>query len=280
MIKYPDVFLEVRASYLVDSVQMRCLCAGYDGGAWRSKRLAEHLFQWLPYIALSQDMQSGFGSDNFVEMLRIAAAHIYKTKRTDTRGELGELLLHIACISEFGTVPVICKLVLKTSSNDTVKGFDGVHLLKTEAGFEIWLGESKFYRDPKDAIADAITSVRTHLLPTFLDTEKAMIFGHVAPELPYRDEVLALFKSTTSGDKLLEMAAFPILIAYDSETVASFDKLCNDYVRAIEREVESLRSFFADRVADLKLRFHLIFVPLNKKKDVVEKFDQLLVPFL
>ncbi|MEO6635374.1 MAG: DUF1837 domain-containing protein [Devosia sp.] len=242
--------------------------------------MAEHLFQWLPYIALSQDMQSGFGSDNFVEMLRLAAAHIYKTRRTDTRGELGELLLHIACISEFETVPIICKLVLKTSSNDTVKGFDGIHLLRTGAGFEIWLGESKFYTNPKDAITDAISSVRTHLLPTFLDTEKAMIFGHVAPDVPHRDEVLALFKSTTSGDKLLEMAAFPILIAYDSDAVGSFDKLCDEYTKSIAAEVEGLRSFFAERVTDLRLRFHLVFVPLNKKKDLVEKFDQLLVPFL
>jgi hypothetical protein len=28
------------------------------------------------------------------------------------------LLLHLACILHFGTIPVVCKLVLKSSSND------------------------------------------------------------------------------------------------------------------------------------------------------------------
>jgi hypothetical protein len=120
--------------------------------------LADHLFQWLPYAALSQENQLAFGSNNFVEMLRLAAAHIYKTKKTATRGEIGELMLHLACILHFKTIPVMCKLVLKTSSNDTVKGFDGVHLLPRDSSFELWLGESKFYTDPQDSIREAARS--------------------------------------------------------------------------------------------------------------------------
>jgi Cap4 SAVED domain len=144
------------------------------------------------YAALNQENQLAFGSHNFLELLRNASAHIYKTKKTTTRGELGELLLHLACILHLGTVPVVCKLVLKSSSNDTVKGFDGVHLSRIPSGFELWLGESKFYLDPKEAIRDAIDSVKTHIAPAFLETEKAMIIGHVGNDIPHRDEVLKL----------------------------------------------------------------------------------------
>lgn len=278
-VTYPDPFLEARCA-LPQPFPATGLCAGYEGGKWRNERLADHLFQWLPYAALNQEHQLGFGSHNFVEMLRLAAAHIYKTKKTVSRGELGELLLHLACILHFKTVPVICKLVLKSSANDTVKGFDGVHLLPLDKSFELWLGESKFYTNAEEGIRDAIKSVRDHILPTFLTTEKAMIFGHVGEHVPHRAEVAKLFKSQTSGDDLLKMAVFPILVTYESESVASCTAVNSEYIKRLKEEVANLRIYFGARVADLKLRFQLVFVPLGSKKDLVESFDKRLEAFL
>ena len=174
----------------------------------------------------------------------------------------------------------MCKLVMKSSSNDTVKGFDGIHLLMKDSGFELWLGESKFYSDPQEAIVDAVKSVRDHILPAFLSTEKAMVFGHVGKDIPHRDEVLKLFKSQTSGDKLLANSVFPILITYESVTVATFKELSDTYVQALKDEVSKLRGTFGKRAADLTLRFQLIFVPLGKKSELVEQFDKRLEAFL
>ncbi|HUQ36901.1 MAG TPA: hypothetical protein VM144_11050 [Aestuariivirga sp.] len=89
-IVYPDPFLELRVQH-IDMPFTKGLCAGYDGGAWRCERLADHLFNWLPFAALNQEHQLAFGSHNFVELLRLAAAHIYSTNKTATRGELGEV---------------------------------------------------------------------------------------------------------------------------------------------------------------------------------------------
>lgn len=279
-IQYPDSFLEVRYHALEPQPPTIGLCAGYESGEWRSARFADHLFNWLPYAALSQEHQLAFSASNFVEMLRLAAAHIYKTKKTLTRGEIGELMLHLACILHFKTIPVMCKLVLKSSSNDTVKGFDGVHLLPKGTSFELWMGESKFYIDPQDAIREAVKSVKEHILPSFLTTEKAMIFGHVAPDIPQRDAVLKLFKSQTSGDELLKRAVFPVLIAYESTSIANHYVVAGPYVESLKNEVEALRAYFSDKAAGIALRFELLFVPLGKKKDVVDHFDKLLEPFL
>jgi hypothetical protein len=279
-ILYPEPFLEARCVELSEPYPTTGLCAGYDGGEWRSDRLADHLFQWLPYAALNQEHQLGFGSHNFVEMLRLAAAHIYKTKKTSSRGEIGELLLHLACILHFETVPVMCKLVLKSSSNDTVKGFDSVHLLNLGDKFEIWLGESKFYADPEQGIRDAIQSVKEHVIPAFLSAEKAMIFGHVGQNIPHRDDVIKLFKSQTSGDELLRLAVFPILVTYDSKSVASFDSVSDDYINNLKVEVGNLRKYFGARVEGLTFRFQLIFVPFGRKSDVVASFDKRLEAFL
>jgi uncharacterized protein DUF1837 len=161
-----------------------------------------------------------------------------------------------------------------------VKGFDGVHLMLKSSGFELWLGESKFYIDPEEAIREAVKSIKDHILPSFLTTEKAMIFGHVAPDIPHRDEVLKLFKSQTSGDELLKRAVFPILIAYESAAVAAHNIVADPYVQSLVKEVETLRTYFGNKATGVTLRFELLFVPLGKKKDVVNCFDKLLEAFL
>lgn len=278
--KYPDPFLEIRVEDVALRPPHAALCAGYEGGSWRCAQLADHLFQWLPFAALNQEHQLAFGASNFVELLKLAAAHIYNTKKTVSRGEIGELLLHLICILHYDTVPVLCKLILKTSSNDTVKGFDGVHVVSKGAEFELWLGESKFYIDGREAIREAVKSIKEHILPSFLNTEKAMVFGHIGPGIPHREEIIKLFKAQTSADELLKKAAFPVLIAYESQSVAAFNALCSEYVEQLRSEVEGLKALFSAQAAGVVLRFRLIFVPLGRKMDVVERFDKKLEAFL
>ena len=280
-LKIPEPFLEIRATLLGDEYGTIALCAGYEGEAWRAKKLAGHILQWLPFAALSQESQNSFAMNNWEELISDAATHVYNTKKTKRRGEIGEVILHIACVTEFATTPVLCKLILKTSSNETVKGFDGIHVrLLPDDEYELWLGESKFYQDPKSAIKEAVESVRDHIAPNFLDTEKAMIAGHVAADVPKREELKKLFRKNTSSDELLKRAVFPVLIAYNSETSASFKEVSDDLSKALEVEIKNLRDEFAGRLDGLRLRFQLIFVPMNDKAELVKCFDKKLEAFL
>ncbi|MDH1214042.1 hypothetical protein N5C38_23760 [Pseudomonas chengduensis] len=79
-VKYPDPLLEVRACFL-DKPALVALCAGFDCGEWRSRALADHIFQWIPFVALDQESQLSMGAHNFLEILERAAAHIYRTKK-------------------------------------------------------------------------------------------------------------------------------------------------------------------------------------------------------
>lgn len=270
----------MRTSILGDEFGAMALCAGYQGGEWRANQFADHLFQWLPFAALSQESQNSFAMHNWVELVKLAAAHVYKSRKSESRGEIGELILHIACVTQFETVPVLCKLILKTSSNDTVKGFDGVHIRLLDSGdFELWLGESKFYKDPRRAIAEAVSSVRDHIAPSFLDTEKAMLTGHIAEGTPRRDELVRLFRSSTSSDELLRKSVFPILIAYNSKAVASFGEVSKELMEALETEVRELRAAFDGALDGLRLRFQLIFMPMDTKRKLVDSFDKKLEAF-
>jgi hypothetical protein len=82
-IVYPDSFLEIRFQELTPPPPATGLCAGFDNKVWQGARLAAHLFNWLPYAALNQENQLAFSSHNFLDLLRAAAAHIYKTKKTE-----------------------------------------------------------------------------------------------------------------------------------------------------------------------------------------------------
>lgn len=274
---YPDPFLELRTTVIRDdALDAKGLCAGYEGNRWRGEKLAKHLFQWIPYVALDQENQAEFSIDNFMEKINLAARHIYKTKKTASRGEIGELILHIACVQEFGALPVLLKLALKTSSNDTVKGFDGVHFVTIGDGdFEIWLGESKFYSKPHKAIDDAVNSIEEHLGSEFLDTEKAMIYGHIPDHIPNREVVRRLFRDTVSTDVLIRKAVFPVLIAYNSSEVPKYTELCDQYSTALESELKGLTDRFYSKFKQ-PLKIQLIFVPMANKTTVIEKFDQLL----
>jgi hypothetical protein len=76
------------------------------------------------------------------------------------------------------------------------------------------------------------------------------------------------------------MSVFPILIAYESSSVASFQAVSEQYVASLTAELSGLKASFAEKGKDIKLRFQLIFVPMGKKHDVVQSFDKLLEPFL
>jgi len=257
---------------------MATLCSGYENKLPRTEGLADNLFNWIPFIALNQESQLDFGPHNFIDLLSNAAQHIYTTKKSASRGELGEILLHLACIQFFGTIPVMCKLALKSGANDTVKGYDGVHLLPVDDDFEIWLGESKFYQgNGTTAVTDAVASIAEHFLTDFLNTEKAMVYGHIAKGIPHYEALRNLFKKQTSGDELIKKSVFPVLICYESKTVGSFEELSQEYVDALEVEIKRLEDHFAEKCAASNIsgiRFQLIFVPLDIKKTLVDRFDQ------
>ncbi|WP_333815360.1 HamA C-terminal domain-containing protein [Tabrizicola sp.] len=275
----PSRFLEARCKCCEKETKALVLCAGYEGEAWRSKKLASHLFAWLPQVALDQARKDTFDVSNWEERIELAAAHVYRTKKTANRGEIGEILLHIACVQDFGTLPVLCKLVLKTSHNDTVKGFDAVHVVYSDDDFELWLGESKFYKDSKRGIDDAIKSIREHLLPTFLDTEKAMLYGHVPDHIPNAEKIRALFHKNTSSDILLKRSVFPVLVSYESKTVAGHKALSDTYVQELQAESDALLQYLEKEAVGIPIRIQVIFVPIFLKNDLIEHFDKKLEAF-
>ena len=151
------------------------VCAGFEDGKWRFEQLAEHIIEWLPEFALNEREFSAMNGANARRALRAAAETIYTSEKYSNRGEVGEILLHAIIRQEFGSIPAISKIFFKDSPNDTVKGFDAVHVVEASDGLELWLGEVKLYQDISSAVHDVVAELKKHTRIKYLRSEFAAI---------------------------------------------------------------------------------------------------------
>ena len=173
----PSPFFDVVIHDLGRRPGLDGLSVGYERGEWRYEPLAEYLFSWLPNFALSPAEAAQIDQFNAWTFLRRAALNVYTSPKSERRGEFGELLLHAAIRQVHGTEPAVSKVFFKDSANDTVKGFDCVHVLPLPDGeLELWLGEVKFYGgSPQRAVTAVVAELEDHLATDYLRREFALI---------------------------------------------------------------------------------------------------------
>lgn len=269
----PPPFLTVRAQRLDLAPTLTALCAGYEGGQWRAKALAEHMMEWLPEFALNYEERQALRHNNSVRMLRAAARRVYATEKFANRGEFGELLLHIAARQVFNTLPAISKLYYKDSDNDTVKGFDAVHVLATAAGLELWLGEVKFYDEITRAIRDVVAELGKHTTPGYLRREAAAIINKIDSNWPHADRLTRLLDPNTSLDEIFDAMCIPVLLTYNSDVINAHQSVTDAFHAAYSVEVEAHRETFSKKILP-PLRIHLFLVPLKDKQQLLQYLDE------
>ena len=246
------------------------LCAGYERGQWRHSALADFLMESLPDFCLTYSEYSEIGHESAVRMIRKAAKTVYSTGKFKNRGEFGELLLHVILKMTMGTLPAVSKIYYKDSANDTVKGFDAVHVVPSETGLELWLGEAKFYEDIAAAIRDAADELEQHLAADYLRSEFVAILNKVDEHWPHAPQLMKLLDERTSLDQVFEACCIPVLLTYDGECTAQYDVFSEQYKAALIEEMRGIKARFDGRVSTVPHRVHLILVPLNTKKILVE----------
>lgn len=273
-ISIPTEFLEVRIHDAGCSPALLAVCAGYEAGEWRSIGLAKHMFSWLPDFVLPLSDLRDAGSGEWVTMLRRAAAAIYKSEKFKNRGEFGELLLHIVIRQVFGSMPAISKIRYKSAANDTVKGFDAVHVVGEPGSLELWLGEAKFYADFTRAARDVSEELVAHTRREFLREEFLLLRGKIDPALPHAQELERLFDENLSLDEVFRRAVIPVLLTYDSDCLAGHAVCDAAFLAAFEEEIRAHWEYFAGRLPMLNATVQLILLPLCTKERLIAALDK------
>ncbi len=248
---------------------------------WRYQNLAAHLTDWLPDFAIRHDdlPKKIETTTEYRKLTEIAAARVYDTNKTASRGEIGELMLHAICRQFSGTFPTVSKVYYKTSSNDVVKGFDLVHTRYNakRKELQLWLGEAKFYKDGSRAVRDAIKSITQHLDAGFLNSEKILLGGKISKDTPGYSKLEWLFEKDTPLDDIFDRLVIPILIAYDSEHTLSY-KDDKSYDALAIAETTKFQQQFKKKIPS-SISFYCFYVPMNSKANLIKAFDRRLGAF-
>lgn len=268
----PPPFLEIRVKHLDLSPALLGLCVGYESQKWRTNQLVDHVMEWLPEFALNYTERKAFGPDTAVRLIRAAARSIYNSQKFQNRGEFGELLLHIAIRQAFQTVPAISKIYYKDSDNNTVKGFDAVHVVVSDSTLELWIGECKFYSEVSRAITDVVSELQLHTQDTYLRREFAAIVNKIDSRWPHSTRLKQLLDANISLDKIFDAACIPVLLTYDSDVVNAHVKVTEQYVKAFISEVKLHYATFASKKLP-KLRIYLFLMPLKSKAELIVELD-------
>ena len=250
------------------------LCAGFECGEWRKDQLAKHLFTYLPEFALSHSESKDLSFGNIVDKMRKAAANVYQSDQFKGRGEFGELLLHAIIRETYQTIPVISKIYYKDGPNDTVKGFDAVHVvLKSDNSLELWLGEAKFYGSISKAISDVVEELEAHAKRDYIRNEFIAITNKIDDEWPHAEKLKGLLHPNTSLDEVFERMCIPVLLTYDSNVLKRHTKATEEYIEEIGQELRNVHKRFCMRLGDFPLTVHLFLLPLNTKEDLIKSLN-------
>lgn len=269
----PPSFLKVRVHDVAAKPSITGLCVGYEREDWRASQFASHIIEWLPEFALKHSELTGINSGNAVQMIRDAAKRVYQSKKFASRGEFGELFLHAAIREVFDSHPAISKIYYKTARNDTVKGFDAVHVVGPAGALELWLGEAKFYSDIGRAVRDVVKELASHTDVDYLRDEFLLIKGKIDPSWPHAKALEDLLAENMSLDEVFSSACIAVLLTYDSVCLSSHSKCDTAYEAAFAAEIRKHHAMFAGRKLPKDVTIHLILLPLNTKQRLLSELD-------
>ena len=276
----PKPFLEALVTDLEITPSLTGLCAGFESGRWRALELARHLFEWLPEFALTASEYDSFEPHAHGEYLARAARAVYESDRYELRGEFGELLLHAAMRQCFDTVPAVAKVFFKDSANDTVKGFDAVHVVCAPDGtLELWLGEAKFYGDLGDALTAVAADLRRHTGGEWLRGEFVAIANKIDPTSPHAEGLRDLIHRNRSLDEIFARIRLPVLVSYDSAAAVMATASDDAYRAQLDSELRKAHAALV-RKSLPPLAIHLLLVPLATKAELIRHLDNRLRLYL
>lgn len=204
----------------------------------------------------------------------------YNPSATDTTklkyGFYGEILLDLILRSFLKTDVLLARGYLYSPiEKSEVKGYDAFHLIETDKGVQLWLGEAKFYVDYKKPVRDVLGKIDYSLSDNYIhDNFLAIIdwqhrFSHSSSRL---SNILDRWEENPSINIASEIAkedmivTYPIMIAYQSKNTSYEDdiKECIDY---IETQISEIGINIS---VSFKYRILFIFLPVEDVRKVKE----------
>ena len=267
----------------------------YENGKWRYRKFLNFVINNLKETALNEEERKAFiGKEGDVLSCAADRLRIEDNRDANSRGsEIAEILLYGLMRKYYGAIPAVPKIWHKQNRRLTVKGADSVHVVVHDDNrFELWLGEAKFYKDVRNAMAQTVKSVKETISCDAIRKENSFVTGlddvkiYLHDKYPDRaDElwqsILKDLGKNTSVDKIKTVLHVPILLLYECQITKGEMCFSEAYKKSIkDSHLENAKSYFKKQVEALKdfdplygaIHFHLILFPVPEKDRVVDGF--------
>ena len=141
-----------------------------------------------------------------------------------------------------------------------------------EEGLDLWLGESKFYSDYKQAARDVAEEINDHIKHEYLRNEFLVIAPKIESTWEHADELQRLLDRNASFDVVFPRIHIPVLLTYDSPCIQKHSVASPQCVREFIREVTENYEYFCEKTATFNttVEVHLFILPLESKADLVD----------
>lgn len=234
------------------------------------KEAALAIYKIEPYNASNKEHKKFKNEEEFFE------------NKYGSRGEFGELILHLLLRDFHNTICLLSKIYFKDSDGVTVHGFDAVHIhngTKT-----LWLGESKLYQEGKKGVEKLVDDVKVHFEQDYLRREFALIskkrHAYKRPaDIPEVDNWFKLIDENNTLEKILESVTIPLLCTYSSDV---FNKHNSDktqeFLKDYESEIRALKVHFdkqkTGKTISTNLNIILFLFPVPDKNTLIKKMHE------
>ena len=233
---------------------------------------------------LSESAKSIYSIDEFIKVKKIYMEEDGEIDDDDpakkylSRGEFGELILHLLLRDFHNTIPLLSKIHFKDSDGMSVHGFDSVHIQPETK--TLWLGESKLYKDGKKGVKALIQDIKEHFKSDYLRREFALISKKIKPydNIPEKDYWFNLMDENTKLESVFQSVSIPLVCTYTSNIFSKYhDEHMEEFIEMYENEVRDLKSYFDtnnDHPLKTQLNIILLLFPVKCKNDLVRRMHQ------
>lgn len=196
-----------------------------------------------------------------------------------SRGEFGELLLHLLLRDFKGTIPLVSKVYFSDARNIAAHGFDAVHF--TPSDMTLWLGECKLYGDCNQGLNALIGDLKEHFTKDYMHDQFIVIKKNVESEsFPERDVWIERLQKCERLEDMITNLNVVLLCVYpfdyyDKALVNGFtDKTPEEYYND---HIVSRKAYFDsknDAPLAPRLNITLFLFPVKDKVEFVKNLHE------
>jgi hypothetical protein len=263
-----DLVLEERIS----NSTLRAYHVGFDQNKFRLIPLVETIRSVIPEYALGYHQGENIPLTEIIDRIQDAAKTVYTTDKYKSRGEFGELILHLLLRDFCNSIPLISTIFFRDAPNVPAHGFDGVHVTINGNEKKLWLGESKLYKSGKDGIDDLVGDIVKHFNADYLRQQFSLITRKLPVDTPEVEYWRALMHKNQKLDVVFSSIVIPMVCTYNSSLFTNHNDETQQYIDDFKKECKALHDEF-NRKKPSNLEIILLLLPVPDKDELNRELD-------